>query len=235
MRKAAKPSSTGKTGPIAGAPKRKPGTDVAGMNDKMQAFVDAYLADPHSNAAAAYRQAGYRCSESAARTAASRLLRHPAVIKAIDAARAKVARNLNITRERVAEEYAKIAFFNLQDCYDEDGALKNIADMDRDVVAAIAGIEVDEEYDDLPPDEELEGQPHGGALKRRSANRIAIGRTSKIKVSDKRAALDSIVKLFGWSKELGTPENPISMLLHDVGQRQAGLMPVADDPEDSGI
>ncbi|TDW63112.1 terminase small subunit [Novosphingobium sp. PhB55] len=209
------------------------------ISEQQERFVLEYLSVFPRNATAAYERAGYRASGQAARTAASRLLKQPAVATAIEEHRQAEAARLSVSKESVLAEYAKIAFSDPRRFFREDGSLKHPEEMDDSSAAALVQLEVEEEYADLPAEEELEAQAHGGKLKRRAKRRIAIGRTTKIKWSDKRAALDSIVRMMGYAKDatpLGTPENPVHMLLADMASRKSALTPVetpeADDDDD---
>lgn len=86
----------------------------------------------------------------------------------------ETANKLHITRERVLTEYAKIAFADIKLLYDENGNIKPIHDLDNDSAAAISAIESSEEG------------TNPGTIK-------------KVKLSDKRAALDSICKVMGYN------------------------------------
>lgn len=221
------------------ARKRKPANvATADLSMRRERFIQEYLADPEHNATAAYMRAGYTGTGQAARTAAARLLRHPEVKAAIAAERERVARKFEVTRERVLAEYAKLAFLDPRKFFREDGTLKHPTELDDGTAAGLHQFEIEEEYGEETPAVEMEGQPHGGALKRQHAKTLAIGRTAKIKWSDKKAALDSIVKMMGYAKDesaLGTAENPLTMIVRDMNGRQSALVPAAqfvDDGDD---
>jgi phage terminase small subunit len=217
---------------------RKPANEATQrLSMQQERFVHEYLAEIPHNATAAYARAGYRTTGQAARAASSRLLKQPAIQAAIAAIRAKDAEKFEVTRERVLQEYAKIAFADPRRFFAEDGTLKHPSQLDDATAAALEQFEVEEEYIGEAPDTELEGQPHGGALKRSHARTLAIGRTAKIKWSSKRAALDSIVKLMGYAKDetpVGTEENPVHMILRDMQGRRSALTPVEieEDPDE---
>lgn len=92
---------------------------------------------------------------------------------------AAAAKSLNISKERILEEYAKVAFFDIRKLFTEDGGLVSLKNLDEEVAAAIAGIE---NYDDRIKD----------------TGEIA-GTTKKVKLSSKLAALDSISRLMGYN------------------------------------
>lgn len=202
---------------------------------QQERFVHEYLAETPHNATAAYKRAGYRAEGQAARTSAARLLKQPAIVAAIAALRAKAASKFEVTRERVLEEYAKLAFYDQRKFFHEDGSLRHPTELDDFTAAALTHIEVEEEFIHDDPDQELEGQPHGGALKRQKGKLLGVGRTAKIKFSDKKAALDSIVKMMGYAKEqdpLGSIQNPLNMIVQDMQGRRSALIPVATDTDD---
>lgn len=165
---------------------------AAGLNPKQQRFVDEYLID--LNATQAAIRAGY--SQKTAGSQGFDLLKKPEIQEAIEKARAKTARKLEITRERVLEEYAKLAFLDPRRFYNADGTLKRVPDMDDDAAAALQGFEVDE-------------------IRMGEGSQVS-GTTTKIKWHDKKAALDSIARMMGWNQDKvkvqGDAENPLSVL-----------------------
>ena len=89
------------------------------MTPKQECFVHEYLIDLNAKQAAI--RAGYSRKDPSRQ--GIRLLRMPAVAKAIAAAKAERASRLAITAERVLAEYARIAFANMADYakFDADG------------------------------------------------------------------------------------------------------------------
>ena len=178
-----KPKAKGKTKAKPKEEKDRP------LNAGQQRFADEYLVDLNGTQAAI--RAGY--SPKAAAQQAFVLLRNPKVQAAIQAGREKTASKLEVTRERVLAEYAKLAFVDPRAFWNEDGTLKQVTELDPDVAATLTGFEVDE---------------IGGA-----DGAPSIGVTKKIKWSDKRAALDSINRMMGWNQDKlklqGDEENPI--------------------------
>lgn len=192
------------------ADKKKPKSGSIALNLKQQLFVDEYLID--LNATQAAIRAGY--STKTAGSQAFDLLKKPEIQKAIEKARQKTANKLEITRERVLEEYAKLAFLDPRKFYNEDGTLKKVPDMDADTAAALQGFEVDEIKmgDDSP----------------------AIGVTQKLKWHDKKAALDSIARMMGWNQDKvklqGDAENPIQVAARVVIVPQKQVAEVSTQP-----
>jgi phage terminase small subunit len=88
-----------------------------------------------------------------------------------------------VTAERVMAEYAKLAFFDPRKLFNENGTPKEISELDDDTAAALAGLDVQDVYEGYGED------------------RRFIGYVKKYKLSDKRAALDSIAKCLGMFKD----------------------------------
>lgn len=106
-------------------------------------FVALYLED--YNATQAYLRAGY--SPRSAPANASRLLRRPEIAAAIAEGRQRLAASLAISAERVAQEYARIAFANVDDymTVDADGAVRiDLAKADRGKRAGLVDVVVTE-------------------------------------------------------------------------------------------
>lgn len=143
---------------------------------KQQRFCDEYLID--LNATQAAIRAGY--SPRTANEQASRMLAKANIQEYIQELRQKIADKLEISREKVVAEYAKIAFHDIRELFDDDSRLKAIKSISADVAAAIASVEV----------EELKG----GVL--------PIGETKKLKMWDKIKALDGLSRVLG----LNAPE-----------------------------
>jgi phage terminase small subunit len=83
------------------------------------------------------------------------------------------------TVERVLAEYAKLAYFNPKDLFNDNGKPKDISELDDDTAAAIAGLDQQEEYQCTGKDREF------------------VGYTKKYKLADKKSALDSLAKTLG--------------------------------------
>ena len=160
------------------------------LNPRQLKFVERYLAT--GNATQSYIDAGYEVGRKTAEVNAARLLRDARVQQLISPARqlaeqeaAEAVARIEVTRDRIRHELARLSFVNPKRLFHPDGRLKAIHELDDDTAAAIASVEVEEEYG--PPDEDREQQPHGGSLRR--SRGVAAGRTTKIKLWDKVRAL----------------------------------------------
>jgi phage terminase small subunit len=145
------------------------------LTAKQEKFCNEYLID--LNATQAAIRAGY--SEKTAAVIAAENLTKPNISQYIQEARQKSAEKAEISREKVINEYAKLAFFDIRKVLTVDGGLKNTTEWDDDSAAAIARLE---SYDEKEPD-----------------SGMVLGTVRKIKVSDKRAALDSLCKVLGFN------------------------------------
>lgn len=143
------------------------------MTAKMVKFCQEYCID--LNATQAAIRAGY--SEDTARNIASENLTKPDIQNYIAELQAESLMAAKVTRDRVVNEFAKIAFSDIRKIFNEHGALKSVHEIDSDTAAAIAGFEVDELW-----------------IEREQA-----GTTKKIKLSSKQAALESLAKIGGWN------------------------------------
>lgn len=125
------------------------------------------------NATQAAIRSGY--SEKTAPEQGSRLLTNVNVQAYVQEKQAIVAEENNITIKRVLEEYAKIAFSDIRQFYNQDGALKPIHELSDEAAGSLAGVDAYEE---------------------RSEGEV-IGTVKKIKTYDKTKALDSLGRHLG--------------------------------------
>ena len=97
-------------------------TDAKPLSTRHERFVQEYLKD--GNATRAYIRAGY--SARGAQSCASRLLARPQIEAAVAAGRQRLAEALEISVQRLGQEYAKIAFASVEDfvAVDDDGRLR---------------------------------------------------------------------------------------------------------------
>lgn len=150
------------------------------VTDQQIAFVENYLRNGYNGRHAAIK-AGY--AVDSADSQASRMLDDAKVIAYKDHRAREIADRLSITPERIANEYAKMAFGRLDNVIETvDGRLriKDTAELDDDARAMLA--EASETVSDK------------GAIK------------LSIKTHDRKGALDSLCKLLGLNKERDAPE-----------------------------
>lgn len=153
-------------------------TNPHGLTDKQLKFCNEYLLG--FNATRAAIAAGY--SENSAHDIGSENLRKPEIQNYLKVKQDKLAIKHDITLDKVVKEYSKIAFHDIRKCFDESGDLIPIHELDEDTAGAIAGMEVYEEK---------------GAA---GDETFTSAKTKKIKILDKRAALDSLCKVLGYNE-----------------------------------
>jgi phage terminase small subunit len=144
------------------------------LTPRQERFVAEYLID--LNASAAARRAGYRGD---ANTIGPRLLADVGVRSHIEAAKAQRMERTQITQDRVLQELARIAFFDIRRLYTAEGGMKAPHELDDDAAAVLSGVEVTEEF---------EGS---------GADRVQVGHTKKAKVFDKGTALTLAMRHLG--------------------------------------
>lgn len=147
------------------------------MNDELthqqQRFIDEYLLNPSSITKAAIR-AGYAINSAAG--SGSRLLAMPKIKTVIDDAQRERSHKLGISKERVLQELALVAFANIADVMkinEEGDTVIDLENLPRQVSAALSEVSI---------------STKGGKNKTR---------TAKVKMSDKLSALTSIAKHLG--------------------------------------
>lgn len=142
------------------------------LTAKQAAFVREYLVD--LNATQAAIRAGY--SKKTANVIASELLAKPIIQSAIQEEMKKRAERTEITADKVLKEFAKLAFFDPRKLFDDKGNPKDITELDDDTAAALAGLDVVQDFD-----------PDTGVT----------SYTKKYKLASKQAALDSLGRHLG--------------------------------------
>src|SRR3990172_1571822 len=148
------------------------------------------------NASEAYRLAydAENMSPEAINVAACRLLKNTKVVLRIEELTARASavmeKKFDITVEKIADELAKLAFFDSADLFDEKGDLIPVKQLPGHVSAALNQIDVFEEY--------------AGA----DATKVLVGYTKKVKWHDKKAALEVLARWKGMlieRREVGKP------------------------------
>lgn len=142
------------------------------LTAKQERFVSEYLVD--LNATQAAIRAGY--SEKTARSIGVENLTKPDIQTEIQKALDERAKRVEITQDRVLQEYARLAFFDPRKLFDDEGNPKHITELDDDTAAALAGLDVVKEVD-----------PDSGD----------VTYTKKYKLTNKLGALDSLGKHLG--------------------------------------
>ena len=165
-------------------PKSKPpdagraGRALDMTEDRRRILIESFLANGWNKTAAAIT-AGF--SPKWAQSHASHLFNDPRVKAMIASRRAELMRITGLTTERTLREVARLAYSDIGRLTHEDGSLIALDELNDDVRASIASIEVDEEIVGKPGED--------GTITR--------CRTTKIKLWDKNAALEKAMKHLG--------------------------------------
>jgi len=166
--------------------------DEEKLTPKEAAFAAEFIIDLNVTQSAI--RAGY--SKKTARVIGQNLMRKPRVQKAIEAAQAARAKRTEITQDRVLREYGRLGFSDMRHLmsWDEEGVkLKDSGELSDDVAPSVA--EVVQTI-----------TKEGGSL--------------RIKLHDKKGALDSICRLQGWNKDKlehsGPDGGPIPLTLIEL-------------------
>ena len=177
-----------------------------GLSPKQELFIAQYLATGLDGTKAAIA-AGY--SPKTANSQASQLLSNPKVAAVIAEKQGKRMAKLDITANRVLQELAKLAFFDIRKFYNSDGSLKPVPELDDDTAAALVGMEIEVAYD------------HFGKGQNKPS-----GDLKKIKMADKGLNLERLgrhLKLFTDKLEVKGIEG-LAERLQKASER-AGLTP----------
>lgn len=161
------------------------------LTTKEENFCQAYLID--FNGAKAARAAGY--SEESSRQIAADNLSKVYIRVRIQQLRDEMGEGFNVTRERIALEYSRLAFLDPKKFYDTEGNPIPIHLLDDDTAAAITGVELEtqkhKDYSAVDLDDE------GNMVDSKTGEMITT--VIKIKHASKREALDSLTKLMGYA------------------------------------
>lgn len=157
------------------------------LTARQELFAIEYLKD--LNATQAAIRAGY--SADTAYSIGSENLSKPEIADAIAEAAAKRNQRVEIAGDFVLSELHALADADLSAIFNEDGTIKPVHEMPVRVRKSISSIEVEELFGD-DADTELEGQPLGGALRRR--RKVVIGHVRKIKFWSKDRALELLAR-----------------------------------------
>ena len=168
------------------------------MNGKQKAFAIEYVVD--YNATQAAIRAGY--SERSAYSQAHELLKKPEIKAAIKELEDAAAERAAVSKERVLKELARVAFVDPRRLFDEDGRPMDITNLDPDTAAALASVDILEEFD-------YDGE-----------TRTLVGYTKKYKWSDKLRALEMLGKHLG----MFTDKVQMSGSLNTGADKLAGIL-----------
>lgn len=172
----------------------------ADLTEKQERFCREFVID--CNAKQAAIRAKY--SEKTAEVQGSVLLRNPKVSKRIAELQKIVSDKLDITKEKIVKEYAKLAFTNSEEIFDWKLQEVDILKADGSVGKETVARPFLKKYEDM-------GDNAKAAISEIRETNQGIA----IKMHDKKAALDSLSKVLGfWTdKHEHTADTPISVII----------------------
>jgi phage terminase small subunit len=109
---------------------------------------------------------------------------------------------LDVTPDRILQEYARLAFFDPAKMFNDDGSFKRLMDMDVDTRMAIKGFDVSDTQ--------------------------ALGRMFKIKFADKRASLADLAQIMGMKREEIQVTHTFQQLMDEI-EGKTSTEPLVDD------
>lgn len=173
------------------------GTDDFSQREIM--FIHYYCSNGNHGENAAIA-AGY--AQKTARQQASRMLANERIKAQIDRVMGKAMAKLEITVERVLAEVARLGFADIRKCFNPDGTLKPLHELDDDTAAALVGMEV------------IEIEDNGTV-------RVV---AKKFKFADKKGSLELLGKhLKMWTDKVEVTDNRPKVVRRDLtGKKKEG-------------
>jgi len=157
------------------------------MQDNHIKFADKYFETLNASESAIY--AGF--SEATAKQSGYQVLQREDVQEYLAKLRENYSSKHGVTRDRLIEEYAKIAFFDIREIYDVDGGLVHVKQLDDKSAGAIASIKSTEEWG-----EDDEGR------------KVVVGTNKEVKIFDKIRALQDLGKHLGLFEKDNSQKTP---------------------------
>ena len=183
------------------------------MTDAQKRFCDEYLID--LNATRAYKVAYKSCkSDLTARTNGSKLLTNTNIQEYISKKQKEIEQRTEVTQDKVVQELARIAFFNIKDIYSKDGTLKQIKDIDNNTAKAIASVKTLQKAGSMKININMQGQDEEIPLEHVEEQTI------EFKTNDKVKALELLGKHLGMFNDINVNmKNAVQVeLVDDVNE-----------------
>lgn len=171
---------------------------VDGLLPKQAKFVAEYLIS--GNATQAALAAGY--SAKTAYKIGAENLRKPQIASLLEQKHSEIAARqderlaaMELTKDRVEREIARIAFFDPRKMFHPDGRPKEVTELDDDTASCIVGLDVLEEWDGV------------------GESRVLRGYVKKYKIANKNVALDQASKILGMYEKDNEQNRPDATFL----------------------
>ncbi|PPC98364.1 MAG: hypothetical protein CTY35_05430 [Methylotenera sp.] len=184
---------------------------MVNLTPKQENFCIEYLKS--GNASDAYRRS-YNAKKMSAKVIANRaseLLDNGDITVRLEDLKKPVIEKTQLTLERVILENMNVAFFDIRTILDNDGAVKPVNEWPPEAGAAISSIEVLEQYEGSGKD------------------RVFVGYLKKVKLVEKGAALDRLMKhLGGYEQDNKQKGNALQDFYNKIS---GGSLPIVHDVE----
>jgi len=153
-------------------------TGVRKLTKKQKFFVAEYAKDLIGSEAVI--RAGYRCkNRQIASEVACELLKKTEVKEAVERETAERLNKVGVQTDKVLTRMARIGFVDIRKLYGPNNTLLDVKDWPDDIVPAVAGVEVFEEYQGKGED------------------RVLVGYTKKVRLWDPNPSLTNMAKNLG--------------------------------------
>jgi len=178
--------------------------DEYGLTAKERELCDLVMDNPGRSLDWIYERSSYAARGTRLGLAAAQVLRRPQCREYLVAQRRELAKAKLIERADLVEALAGIAFLDPADLFDENGELLPVGKMPAHVRKAIASI-------DIVP-----------AFVGHGKDRRQVGVNTKIRFVDKKGALDSLAKIYGYFEAERVAADGISELMKAIAETRKG-------------
>lgn len=176
---------------------------ASGTLDKLlprhEEFCLHYISNGN-NATRAAIAAGF--AESNAKQTGHRLLHDPLIEKRVRELLTEKHKRLHMNTDEILARIALVARADPRGLYNEDGSLKPVHELDDAAAAAVAGIEVLEEFDGTGKD------------------RVKVGETKKVRLRDPMAALRLLAE---HKKLVKTPDEAANAIVNALAEKMKAV------------
>lgn len=169
--------------------------ELNGLNERHKRFCEEYIYD--WNASRAYRVAYPNATNLSAGQLGHKLLKNLKIKEYVEEVQEDIAKYVGISRARVAKEYMKLAFNTIADLHNTWITRKKFSELTTDQKACISEIQTKVLKRNIGTDAEPD---------------IIQVEEIKIKLYDKKGALDSLTRFFGFAE----PEKFAGSIEHNI-------------------
>jgi hypothetical protein len=187
------------------------------MNPRHKAFADTYLVNG-LNGTKAYLEHFKTDNPAAAGVGAYKVLNRPEVAAYVDLHKMyttdEILNAMTVTKDRVLDEEAKLAFADVRKMFDKDGEFLPPRFWPEEIARSVSGLDVIKRFDPGTGKEII---------------------TYKIKLNDKGRALDRLEKILGMHKIGDLSDNTMDLFqnfLESIDGKSRGVLPSEMDEDE---